>query len=69
MGYKETNEFAMGVVEEEEIYESGMPLVELIEKLEKQMLSAAKNLEFEKATKLRDQIKLIRAKDFKIIDG
>ena len=69
MGYKETNEFAMEVLEEEEIYESGMPLVELIEKLEKQMLSAAKNLEFEKATKLRDQIKIIRTKDLKIIAG
>ena len=69
MGCKETNEFAMEVVEEEETYESGMPLLELIEKLEKQMLSAAKNLEFEKATKLRDQIKLIRTKDLKIIAG
>ena len=69
MGCKETNEFVMEVVEEEETYESGMPLLELIEKLEKQMLSAAKNLEFEKATKLRDQIKLIRTKDLKIIAG
>ena len=69
MGCKETNEFAMEVVEEEETYESGMPLLELIEKLEKQMLSAAKNLEFEKATKLRDQIKIIRTKDLKIIAG
>ena len=69
MGCKETNEFAMEVVEEEKTYESGMPLLELIEKLEKQMLSAAKNLEFEKATKLRDQIKLIRTKDLKIIAG
>ena len=69
MGCKETNEFAMEIVEEEDTYESGMPLLELIEKLEKQMLSAAKNLEFEKATKLRDQIKLIRTKDLKIISG
>jgi excinuclease ABC subunit B len=69
MGSKEINEFAMEVVEEEETYESGMPLLELIEKLEKQMLSAAKNLEFEKATKLRDQIKIIRTKDLKIIAG
>jgi excinuclease UvrABC helicase subunit UvrB len=46
-----------------------MPLLELIEKLEKQMLSAAKNLEFEKATKLRDRIKIIRTKDLKIIAG
>ena len=69
MGCKETNEFAMEAVEEEETYESGMPLLELIEKLEKQMLSAAKNLEFEKATKLRDRIKIIRTKDLKIISG
>ena len=69
MGCKETNKFVMEVVEAEETYESGMPLLELIEKLEKQMLSAAKNLEFEKATKLRDQIKLIRTKDLKIIAG
>jgi len=69
MEFKETNEFAMEVAEEEETYESEIPLLELIEKLEKQMLSAAKNLEFEKATKLRDQIKIIRAKDLKIIAG
>ncbi len=69
MEFKETNEFAVNVAEIEETYESEIPLLELIEKLEKQMLSAAKNLEFEKATKLRDQIKLIRAKDLKIIAG
>ena len=68
MGCKETNEFAVTVAEEE-MYESEIPLLELIEKLEKQMLSAAKNLEFEKATKLRDQIKIIRTKDLKIIAG
>ena len=66
MGCKETNEFAVTVAEKE-MYESEIPLLELIEKLEKQMLSAAKNLEFEKATKLRDQIKIIRTKDLKII--
>ena len=69
MECKETNEFAVEVAEIEETYESEIPLLELIEKLEKQMLSAAKNLEFEKATKLRDQIKIIRAKDLKIIAG
>ncbi|SUZ72114.1 uncharacterized protein METZ01_LOCUS24968 [marine metagenome] len=69
MECKETNEFAMEFVEEKETYESEIPLLELIEKLEKQMLSAAKNLEFEKATKLRDQIKIIRAKDLEIIAG
>jgi len=69
MECKETNEFAMEVAEEDETYEAEIPLLELIEKLEKQMLSAAKNLEFEKATKLRDQIKIIRAKDLEIIAG
>jgi len=69
MKCKETNEFAMEGAEEDETYETEIPLLELIEKLEKQMLSAAKNLEFEKATKLRDQIKIIRAKDLEIIAG
>ena len=69
MERKETNEFAMEGAEEDETYEAEIPLLELIEKLEKQMLSAAKNLEFEKATKLRDQIKIIRAKDLEIIAG
>jgi len=69
MERKETNEFAMEGAEEDETYEAEIPLLELIEKLEKQMLSAAKNLEFEKATKLRDQIKIIRTKDLKIISG
>ena len=69
MECKETNEFAMEGAEEDETYEAEIPLLELIEKLEKQMLSAAKNLEFEKATKLRDQIKIIRTKDLKIIAG
>ena len=68
MECKETNEFAVTVTEEE-MHESEISLLELIEKLEKQMLSAAKNLEFEKATKLRDQIKIIRTKDLKIIAG
>ena len=69
MERKETNEFAMEGAEEDETYEAEIPLLEFIEKLEKQMLSAAKNLEFEKATKLRDQIKIIRTKDLKIISG
>ena len=57
------------VAEEKEIYGSGVPLLELITKLEKEMLSAAKNLEFEKAAELRDKIKKMRAKDLKIIVG
>jgi len=69
MEYKEANEVAVGVEEEEETYESGISVLELIAKLEKQMLAAAKNLEFEKAAQLRDRIKRMRAKDLKIIAG
>jgi excinuclease UvrABC helicase subunit UvrB len=35
--------------------------------LEKKMLSAAKNLDFEIAAELRDRIKRLREKDLKII--
>ena len=69
MEHKESNEMEFEVAEEEEVYESGVPVLELINKLEKQMLSAAKNLEFEKAAELRDRIKKMRAKDLKIIAG
>ena len=40
--------------------------LKLVEKLEKQMYSAARNLEFEKAAELRDRIKRIREKDLMI---
>ncbi|MBT5470343.1 MAG: excinuclease ABC subunit B, partial [Nitrospina sp.] len=69
MEYKEADEMALAVAEEEEIYESGVSVLELIPKLEKQMLAAAKNLEFEKAAELRDRIKRMRANDLKIIAG
>ena len=42
MECKETNEIVMEVAEEDETNEAEIPLLELIEKLEKQMLSAAK---------------------------
>ena len=51
------------VHEEEEEYLSGIDVPKLIEKLEKQMHAAAKNLEFEKAAELRDRVKRIREKD------
>ena len=67
--YKELDKMKIDVAKEEEIYGSGVSVLELINKLEKQMLSAAKNLEFEKAAKLRDRINKMRAKDLKIIIG
>ena len=42
-------------------------VLELIAELEKKMLSAAKDLNFEKAAELRDRIKRLREKDLKII--
>jgi excinuclease ABC subunit B len=60
---------AFPLAEEEEAYESGVPVLEMIVKLEKQMLAAAKNLNFEKAAELRDMIKKKRAKDLNIIAG
>ena len=69
MEYQEANNSATTLSEEEEIYETGIPVIQLIAKLEKQMLGAAKNLEFEKAAGLRDRIKRLRAKDLNIIAG
>ena len=66
---EEANHLATKLSEEEEIYETGVSVIQLIEKLEKQMLGAAKNLEFEKAAGLRDRIKRLRAKDLNIIAG
>ena len=67
MEYSGTSEYAMELIKEEEIYESGKPVLELIAELEKKMLSAAKDLDFEKAAELRDRIKRLREKDLKII--
>ena len=69
MEYEEANHSATTLSEEEEIYETEVPVIQLIAKLEKQMLGAAKNLEFEKAAGLRDRIKRLRAKDLNIIAG
>jgi excinuclease ABC subunit B len=69
MKNKKGEEMAFAVAEEEEAYESGVPVLELIAKLEKQMLAAAKDMEFEKAAELRDRVKRMRANDLKIIAG
>ena len=67
MEYSGTSEYAMEVMEEEESYESGNSVQELIAEQEKKMLSAAKDLDFEKAAEFRDKIKRLREKDLKII--
>jgi excinuclease ABC subunit B len=67
MEYSGTSEYAMELMDDEEIYESGKPVLELIVELEKKMLSAAKDLDFEKAAELRDRIKRLREKELKII--
>ncbi len=51
-------------LEEEPLLRKDFP--RLIEKLEKEMYSAARNLEFEKAAELRDRIKKIREKDLMV---
>ena len=66
MEYSVDPELALEVMEEEDGYESGKPILELIEEMEKKMLSAAKDLEFEKAAELRDRIKRLREKDLNI---
>ena len=65
--YSEPPESAFGVMEEEDAYESGKTIPQLIVELEKKMLSVAKDLEFEKAAELRDRIKRLREKDLEII--
>ncbi len=51
-------------LDEEPLLRKDFP--KLVEKLEKEMYSAARNLEFEKAAELRDRIKKIREKDLMI---
>ncbi len=67
MEYSEAPELNYAVMEEEAEYESGKPVLKLIEELEKKMLSVAKDLDFEKAAELRDRIKRLREKDLEII--
>jgi len=67
MEYSKNQEPTFEVMEEEAEYESGKSILQLIAELEKQMLSVAKDLEFEKAAELRDRIKRLREKDLEII--
>ncbi|SVD81830.1 uncharacterized protein METZ01_LOCUS434684, partial [marine metagenome] len=53
--------------EDEEQYISEKDAAKLIEKLEKQMHLAAKDLDFEKAAELRDRVKKIREKNLLLI--
>jgi excinuclease ABC subunit B len=66
MEYAEAQEPDFAVMEDEDEYESGKSIPKLIANLEKQMLAAAKNLEFETAAELRDRIKRLREKDLEI---
>jgi len=57
--------------EEEAQYEAMAPdaLAKLLNKLEKQMYTHARNLEFEQAAALRDKIHVIRSRKFGVIEG
>jgi excinuclease ABC subunit B len=57
------------IAEDNEIYLSPQKRSKMIESLEKQMRSAAQNLEFEKAARLRDQIKRLKQKELEIAGG
>lgn len=54
------------IAEDKEIYISPQKRKKKIESLEKQMRTAARNLEFEKAAGLRDQIKRLKKKELEI---
>ena len=66
LGYAEQFAIAPLVQEEEEDYADPEGLSKLIANLEKQMLRAAKNLEFEKAAQLRDRIKKLKEKELEL---
>ncbi len=67
MGYQEEPEEVMMVQEEEEEYITKGELTRIIKKLEEQMYAAARNLEFEKAAKLRDKINRLKERDIELI--
>jgi excinuclease ABC subunit B len=52
--------------EEEERYQSEEEIEKVIEKLEKEMKAAAKELEFERAAQLRDKIRTLRQKELEV---
>jgi excinuclease ABC subunit B len=54
------------IAEEKEVYLSPRKRKETIEKLEKMMKEAARNLEFEKAAGLRDEIKRLKKRELEI---
>ncbi|PIQ99426.1 MAG: excinuclease ABC subunit B [Nitrospinae bacterium CG11_big_fil_rev_8_21_14_0_20_45_15] len=63
---KEYDEPALLVEEDEEEYLVGKNLISVIKRMEKEMLTAAKALEFEKAAELRDKIQKLKMRDLKI---
>lgn len=55
------------ISEDKDIYLSPQERKQQIEKLENSMRSAAKNLEFEKAAKFRDEVKKLKLKELEIV--
>ncbi|MDH5707353.1 MAG: UvrB/UvrC motif-containing protein, partial [Candidatus Aminicenantes bacterium] len=55
------------ISEEKDIYLSPEKRKEEMEKLEKLMQEAARNLEFEKAAKLRDELKKLKKRELEIV--
>jgi excinuclease ABC subunit B len=56
------------ISEEKDIYLSPQKRKERIEQLEKDMKEAAKNLEFEKAAKFRDELKKLKKRELELVD-
>lgn len=65
LGYEEKFSLAPMVQEEEDEYGSPSELSNLIARLEKEMYSAARELEFERAAQLRDRVKKLKENDLK----
>jgi excinuclease ABC subunit B len=56
------------ISEEKDIYLSPQKRKERMEKLEKKMREAAKNLEFEKAAKFRDELKRLKKRELELVE-
>ena len=56
----------LGVCSEEEVYENEAAMEKTIKRLERDMKAAGKALEFERAAKLRDQIRALRQKELQL---